>query len=148
MKCNQSHPGFELVSPCTFPTTITITPQAPFLMGISPKVSMIVWLELELIYFDLAIQCFNHYATVIPRYEWQEFFQAVASSVLMYGWIGWNVTKNLLDGNYTIRLHAVLDKSCKQHLMKQQLYGHLLLISQTILVRWARHNEGEERMNL
>ena len=29
MKCHQSHPGFELVSPCPFPTTITITPRAP-----------------------------------------------------------------------------------------------------------------------
>ena len=29
MKCNQSRPGFELVSPCSFPRTITITPQAP-----------------------------------------------------------------------------------------------------------------------
>ena len=28
MKCNQSRPGFELVSPCPFPTTITITPRA------------------------------------------------------------------------------------------------------------------------
>ena len=29
MKCNQSRPGFELVPPCPFPTTITITPRAP-----------------------------------------------------------------------------------------------------------------------
>ena len=29
MKCNQSRPGFELESPCPFPMTITITPQAP-----------------------------------------------------------------------------------------------------------------------
>ena len=29
MKCNQSRPGFELVLPCSFPTTITITPRAP-----------------------------------------------------------------------------------------------------------------------
>ena len=29
MKCNQPRPGFELVSPCPFPTTITITPRAP-----------------------------------------------------------------------------------------------------------------------
>ena len=29
MKCNQSRPGFELVSPCPFPTLITITPWAP-----------------------------------------------------------------------------------------------------------------------
>ena len=27
MKCNQSRPGFELVSPCPFPITITITPR-------------------------------------------------------------------------------------------------------------------------
>ena len=29
MKCNQSRPGFELVSPCPFPTTISITPRVP-----------------------------------------------------------------------------------------------------------------------
>ena len=29
MKCNEFRPGFELVSPCSFPTTITITPRAP-----------------------------------------------------------------------------------------------------------------------
>ena len=29
MKCNLSHPGFEHVSPCLFPTMITITPRAP-----------------------------------------------------------------------------------------------------------------------
>ena len=29
MKCNDFRPGFELVSPCSFPTTITITPRAP-----------------------------------------------------------------------------------------------------------------------
>ena len=36
MKCNQSRPGFELVSPCSFPTTTTTTPRAPlivFVMG-------------------------------------------------------------------------------------------------------------------
>ena len=27
MKCNQSRPAFELVSPCPFPTPITITPR-------------------------------------------------------------------------------------------------------------------------
>ena len=29
MKCNQSRPGFELVSPCPFPARITIIPRAP-----------------------------------------------------------------------------------------------------------------------
>ena len=35
-------------------------------------------------------------------------------------------------------LHAILNKSWKQHSTKQQLYSHLTLISQTIQVRWAR----------
>ena len=29
MKCNRSRPGFELVSSCPFPRTITVTPRAP-----------------------------------------------------------------------------------------------------------------------
>ena len=29
VKCNQPRPGFELVSPCSFPATITITPRTP-----------------------------------------------------------------------------------------------------------------------
>ena len=29
MECNQYRPGFELVSPCSFPTAITTTPRAP-----------------------------------------------------------------------------------------------------------------------
>ena len=29
MKCNQAGPGFELVSPCPYPATLTITPRAP-----------------------------------------------------------------------------------------------------------------------
>ena len=32
MKCNQFRPGFELVSPCPIPATITITPRAPPIM--------------------------------------------------------------------------------------------------------------------
>ena len=32
--CNQSRPGFELVSPCPFPMTITITPWAPSIIAI------------------------------------------------------------------------------------------------------------------
>ena len=37
MKCNQSRPGLELVSPCPFPTTITTTPQAPPKTGIGSQ---------------------------------------------------------------------------------------------------------------
>ena len=35
MKCNQSRPRFELVSPCPFPSTITIAPRAPPLQKVS-----------------------------------------------------------------------------------------------------------------
>ena len=41
MKCNQSRPGFELGSPCPFPTTITITPRTP------PKLSHVLFPEEE-----------------------------------------------------------------------------------------------------
>ena len=41
MKCNQSRPGFELESPCPFPTTITITPRAPPLLLMLSVVAMI-----------------------------------------------------------------------------------------------------------
>ena len=47
--------------------------------------------------------------------------------------------KKKLDGNYTRMLPADLNKSWKQLSTKQQLYDHLLLISQTIQVKWARY---------
>ena len=54
----------------------------------------------------------------------------------------WTLTKHIkkkLDGNYTKVLHTVLNKSTKLHTTKQQLYGHLPPISQTIQVRQTRH---------
>ena len=42
------------------------------------------------------------------------------------------------DDNYTRMLHAVLNKSWKQHPTKQQLYGQLPPISQTIQVRQTK----------
>ena len=48
--------------------------------------------------------------------------------------------KEKLDENYTRRmLYALLNKSWKQHPIKQELYGYLPLITQTIHVRRARH---------
>ena len=41
MKCNQYRPGFELVSPCPFPTTITITPRAP--LSFNKKKEIAIW---------------------------------------------------------------------------------------------------------
>ena len=75
MKCNQSGPGFELVWPCPFPTTIAITPRAPprakevhtFPKGICPKVNAIARLEYELAHYDSAVHRFNHYTTRTPE---------------------------------------------------------------------------------
>ena len=47
--------------------------------------------------------------------------------------------ENELDGNCTRMLHAVLNKSWKQHPTKKQLYGYLHSITQTICVRWTKH---------
>ena len=46
---------------------------------------------------------------------------------------------NKTHGNYTRKLRTVLNRSWKQHLTKQRLYGHLPPISQTIEVRRTRH---------
>ena len=77
----------------------------------------------------------------------QDFFQVVARSVLLYGYTTWTLIKHpkkKLDRNYTRMLHAVLNKSKKQQPKKQQLYGHLPLITQTIPVSgqyWRSKNE-------
>ena len=44
-----------------------------------------------------------------------------------------------LDGNYTRMLRAILNKSWRQQPTKQQLYGHLPPITQTIKVRRTRN---------
>ena len=48
MKCNQSRPGFEIVSPCPFPTTITITPRLSVIILVRvprPSVIILVWVS-------------------------------------------------------------------------------------------------------
>ena len=70
------------------------------------------------------------------------FFQAVVVSILLYGCTTWTLTKRLekkLDGNYTRKLQAILNKSWRQHPTRHQLYGHLSPITKTIQVRRTRH---------
>ena len=47
MKCNQSTARFELVSPCPFPTTMTITPREPprifIYMNVSIQFEKFIW---------------------------------------------------------------------------------------------------------
>ena len=72
----------------------------------------------------------------------RSFFQAAVVSILLYGCTTWTLTKRMekkLDGNYTRMLRAILNKSWRQHLTKQQLYGHLPPITKTIKGRWTRH---------
>ena len=69
----------------------------------------------------------------------QDFFQVVAASVLLNRSTTWTLIKCIekkLAENYIRMLYAVLN--LKQHPTKQQLYGQLPLISQTIQVRRAK----------
>ena len=72
----------------------------------------------------------------------RNFFQAAVVSILLYGCTTWTLTKRMekkLDGNYTIMLRAILNKSGRLHHTKHQLYGHLLPITKTIQARRTRH---------
>ena len=73
----------------------------------------------------------------------RSFFQTAVVSILLYGCTTWTQTKRLekkLDGNYTRKLRAILNKSWQQHPTRHQLYGHLLPIKKTIQVRRTRHS--------
>ena len=70
------------------------------------------------------------------------FFQAAVVSILLYRCITWMLTKRIekkFDGNYIRMLRVILNKSWRQHHTKQQLYGHLPLITKTIEVRQTRY---------
>ena len=63
-------------------------------------------------------------------------------SILLYGCTTWTLNKRQvknLDGNFTIMLRAILNKSWRQHPTRHQLYGHLPPITKTIQVRRTRH---------
>ena len=69
-------------------------------------------------------------------------FKETLASILLYGCTTWTLTKRLekkLDGNYTRKLLAILNKSWRQHSTRHQLYGHLPPITKTIQVRQTRH---------
>ena len=54
----------------------------------------------------------------------RSFFQAAVVSILLYGCFTWTLTKRLkkkLDGNYTRKLRAILNKSCCQHPTRHHL---------------------------
>ena len=70
------------------------------------------------------------------------FFPAAVVSKLLYECTTWMLIKCIekkLDSNYTRMLWAILNKSWRQHPVKQQLYSHLPPITKTIQVRRTRH---------
>ena len=72
----------------------------------------------------------------------RSFFQAAVVSILLYGCTTWTLTKRLekkLDGNYSRKLPAILNKSWQQHPTRHQLFGYLPPITKTIQVRRTRH---------
>ena len=72
----------------------------------------------------------------------RNFIQAAVASILLYGCTTWTLnkrTKKKLDRNCSRMLRAILNKSWRQHPIKQQLYGHLPPISKTIQIRRTRH---------
>ena len=74
--------------------------------------------------------------------EQRSFFQAAVVSILLHGCTTWTLSKRMeknLDGNYTIMLGAILNKPWKEYPTTKQLYGHVLPITKTILVRRTRH---------
>ena len=72
----------------------------------------------------------------------RSFFQAAIESILLYGCTTWMLTKRMekkFDGNYTRMLWAILNKSRRQHPIKQQLHDNLPPIMKTIKIRRTRH---------
>ena len=86
----------------------------------------------------LSIICKSDLTDKIKR----SFFQAAVMSILLYRCTTWTLTKRTekkLNSNYTRMLWAILNKSWRQRHTKQQLYGHLPLITKTIQVRRTKH---------
>ena len=75
------------------------------------------------------------------------FFQAAVVSILIYGCTTWMLIKQVekkLDSNYTRMLRAIFNKSWRQHLTKQQLYGHLSALTKTKLDEPDMEDTAEE----
>ena len=78
MKCNQSRPEFELVSPCPFLTTITITPRPPpqlilFVTNCSPLLVRNFWSYFAIVRVKLlALLTYRlRLLALIDRHIWQ-----------------------------------------------------------------------------
>ncbi len=70
MKCNQPRPGLELISPCPFPTTITITTQAPPFSLCIPEVFVAFYDVYPVGYYPLLKESKGYFAkTLIENHQ-------------------------------------------------------------------------------
>ena len=72
----------------------------------------------------------------------RSFYKAAVVSILLYGCTTRTLTKHMeekLYSNYARLLWAILNKFWRQHLTKQQLFGHRPAITKTIQVRRTRY---------
>ena len=90
MKCNHSRPGFELVSPCPFPTTITTTPRAP------PKIPSIVSLLSAKI-------CILTESTISGELVWLVFILNTISNFFKQH----SQFMNIFNSNMLLRTHLI-----------------------------------------
>ena len=113
MKCYQSRSGFELVSPCSFPTTITVTPWAPpsyiYTMGTTIVHLPLFWITFCHLLDSLLIPLkqksagfqLKKFSTNVFTWSWRNFFFAIQS--ILY--------RTKKDGNYLVHgLMIMIDK--------------------------------------
>ena len=67
MKCSQSRPGFEIVSPCPFPTTITIIPRAPPNLSLSLSLSLCIYIYIYMHLYLYMNAIFPHWMAFVFR---------------------------------------------------------------------------------
>ena len=71
----------------------------------------------------------------LPERLKRNFFLATVVSVLTYGVKTWTLTKTLknrLNGSYTRKLRAALNKSWKEHLTNEEFYKRIPMVTETI----------------
>ena len=104
MKCNQSRPRFELVSPCPFPTAITTTPRVP------PHGHL--YLTMVLLYRHMQIHtytCRVHIDAIIKTSE--DFFKKIYLSLYLKGLCMWEGVGGQTELQY-IDHHSYCHQRC------------------------------------
>ena len=100
MKCNQSRPGFELVSPCSFPTAITTTPRvAQGGTATSSATKQLLPPDRVLRELYIYIYIYHHHHHVVPL--------ARISLTL-----SWHFSLSFIASGWSSGLHPVSSHSC------------------------------------